>query len=68
MLRKKKTFQRKFILKVLYLNSTNINFISLMEGAISISALILWYEHISQAVKFQQGKTYYDKTKIVRHF
>ena len=65
----KKTFQRKrFILKVLYLNSTNRNFISLMEGAISISALILWYEHTSQAINFQQGKTYYDKTKIVRHF
>ena len=52
MLRKKKTFQRKFILKVLYLNSTNRNFISLMEGAMSISALILWYEHTSQAVNF----------------
>ena len=44
---KKKTFQRKFILKILYLNSTNIKFMSLMEGAISITALILWNEHIS---------------------
>ena len=44
---KKKTFQRKFILKILYLNSTNRKFMSLMEGAISITALILWNEHIS---------------------
>ena len=65
---KKITFQRKFILKVLYLNSTNRNFISLMEGAISINALILWNEHISQAVIFQQAKTHYDMTKIVRNF
>ena len=64
--KKKKTFQRKFILKVLYLNSTNRNFISLMEGAISINALILW--NISQAVNFQQEKTHYDMTKIVRNF
>ena len=41
MLRKKTPFQRKFILKVLYLNSTNRDFISLIEGAISINALIL---------------------------
>ena len=60
--KKKKTFQRKFILKVLYLNSTNRNFISLMEGAISINALILWNEHISQAVNFQQANTHYDMT------
>ena len=45
--KKKKTFQRKFILKILYLNSTNRKFMSLMEGAISITALILWNEHIS---------------------
>ena len=68
MLRKEITFQRKLILKVLYLNSTNRNFISLMEGAISINALILWNEHISQAVNFQQANTHYDMTKIVRHF
>ena len=40
MLRKEITLQRKIILKVLYLNSTNINFISLMEDVISINALI----------------------------
>ena len=68
MLRKKKTFQRKFILKVLYLNSTNRNFISLMEGAISINALILWNKHILQAVNLHQGNTHYDMTKIVRNF
>ena len=68
MLRKEITLQRKIILKVLYLNSTNINFISLMEGAISINALILWNKHISQAVNFQQANTYYDITKIVRYF
>ena len=45
--KKKKTFQIKFILKILYLNSTNIKFMSLMECAISITALILWNEHIS---------------------
>ena len=65
---KKRTFQRKFILKVLYLNSTNRKFIPLMEGAISINALILWKEHISQVVSFQQANTQYDMTKIVRHF
>ena len=68
MLRKEITFKRKFILKVLYLNSTNRNFISLMEGAISINALILWNKHISQAVNFQQANTYYNMTKIVRYF
>ena len=47
MLQKEVTFQRKFILNILYLNSTNINFVSLMEGAISINALMLWNEHIS---------------------
>ena len=52
MLRKEIILQGKFILKVLYLNSTNRNFISLMKGAISINALILWNEHISQAVNF----------------
>ena len=67
MLRQKITFKRKFILNVLYLNSTNKNFISLMEGAISIIALILWNKHISQAVNFQQGYDY-DMTKKVRHF
>ena len=39
-----------------------------MEGAININALILWNEHISQAVNFQQAKTHYDMTKIVRNF
>ena len=68
MLRKEITLQRKITLKVLYLNSTNRNFISLMEGAISINALILWNKHISQAVNFQQANTYYDITKIVRYF
>ena len=62
------TFQRKFILKVLCLNSTNGNFISLIEGTISINALILWNEHISEALNFQEGNTHYDMTKIVRHF
>ena len=68
MLRQKITFQGKFTLKFLYLNSTNRNFISLMEGVISINALILWNEHILQAVNFQQANTYYDMTKTVRHF
>ena len=68
MLRKEITFKRKFILKVLYFSSTNRNFISLMEGAISIDALILWNEHISQTVIFQQAKTHYHMTKIVRKF
>ena len=68
MLRKKNNFPQKFILKVLHLNSTNRNFILLMEGAISINALILWNGHISHAVNFQQANTYYDMTKIVRHF
>ena len=68
MLRQKINFQRKFILRVLYLNSTNRNFISLMEGAISINALILWNKLISQAVNFQQANTYYNMTKIVRYF
>ena len=65
---KKNTFQRKLILKVLYLNSTNRNFILLIEGAISISALILWNKHISHAVNFEQANTHYDMTKILRHF
>ena len=65
---RKETFQGKFILKVLYLNSTNRNFTSLMKGAISINALILWNEHISQVVNFQQAYTHYDMTKIVTHF
>ena len=68
MLRKEITFKRKFTLKVLYFSSTNRNFISLMEGAISIDALILWNEHISQTVIFQQAKTHYHMTKIVRNF
>ena len=68
MLRKEITFQKKIILKVLYLNSTNRNFMSLMEGAISINPLILWSEHISQVVNFQQEKTHYDMTKIVGNF
>ena len=68
MLPKKITFQRKFILKVLYLNSTNRKFISLNEGAISINALILWNEHISHAINIEQANTHYDMTKIVRHF
>ena len=56
--------QRKFILKVLYLSGTNRNFISLMEGTISINALILWNEHISYAANFQQANTHYDMTKF----
>ena len=68
MLRKEITFKGKFTLKVLYFSSTNRNFISLMEGAISIDALILWNEHISQTVIFQQAKTHYHMTKIVRNF
>ena len=39
-----------------------------MEGAISINALILWNEHISEAVNFQQANTHYDMTKTVTHF
>ena len=62
MLRKEITFKIKFILKALYLNSTNRNFISLMKGAISINALILWNEHISQTVNFQQEKSHNDMT------
>ena len=68
MLRKKITFQRKFILKVLHLNGTNRNFVSLTEGAISINILILWNEHILHAVNFEQANTHYDMTKIVRQF
>ena len=68
MLRNKIAFQRKFILKVLHLNNTNRNFISLIEGAISINALILWNEHISHAVNFEQANTHYNMTKIVRQF
>ena len=67
MLRKKIPFQRKSMLKILYLNSTNRNFISLMEGAISINSLILWNERIFQAVNFQHAKTHYDMTKIIRN-
>ena len=62
MLRKEIILQGKFILKVFYLNSTNRNFISLIKGAISINALILWNKHISQAVNFQQAYTHYDMT------
>ena len=65
---KKKTFQRQLILKFLYLNSTNRNFIPLTEGTININALILWNELISHAVKFEQVNAHYDMTKIVRHF
>ena len=68
MLQKKKTFQRKLILKVLYLNGTNRNFISLIEGAISINALLLWNEHTSHAVNFEQANTHYNMTEIVRYF
>ena len=68
MLRKEIAFQGKFILKVLYLNSINRNVISLMKGAISINALILWNIHISQVAKFQQAYSHYDMTKTVRHF
>ena len=64
----KNNFQKKIYIKSFNLNSTNRNFISLMEGAISIIALILWNEHISQAVNFQQGNNHYDMTKKVRHF
>ena len=67
--KKKKTFQKKLLLKVLYRNSTNRNFVSLIEGAIRINPLILilWNEHISHAVNFEQANTHYDMTKIVRH-
>ena len=65
MLRKEIAFQGKFILKVLYLNSINRNVISLMKGAISINALILWNIHISQVAKFQQAYSHYDMTKTV---
>ena len=41
---------------------------SLIEGAISINALILWNKHISHAGNFEQENTHYDMTKIVRHF
>ena len=68
MLRKKITFQRKLILKVLLLNSTSRNFVSLIEGVISINALILWNKHISHAVNFEQANTHYDMTNIVRQF
>ena len=68
MLGDKIAFQRKFILEVLHLNNTNRNFISLIEGAISINALILWNEHISYAVNFEQANTHYNMTKIVRQF
>ena len=60
--------QIKFILKVLHLNTTNRNFVSLIEGAISINALILWNEHISDAVNFEKANTHYDMTNIVRQF
>ena len=66
MLRKKITFQRKFILNVLHLNDTNRNFISLIEEVIRINALILWNEHISRAVNFEQTNTHYDMAIIVR--
>ena len=68
MLRKKITFQRKFILKVLHLSSTNRNFVSLIEGAISINALTLWNEHNSHAINFEQANTHYGMTNIVRQF
>ena len=70
MLRKKITFQRKLILKVLYLNSTTRDFISFvsLEGTISINASIVWNQHISHTVDFQQANTHFDMTKIVRHF
>ena len=64
-LQKKIIFQRKYILKVLHLNSTNRNFLSLIEGAISINALTLWNEHISHAANFEQANTHYDMTNIV---
>ena len=69
MLRKEIALQGKFILEVLYLSSNNRHVISLMKGAISINALILWNGYISQVVKFQQAYyTHYDMTKTVRHF
>ena len=68
MLRKKLTFQRKLILIVLYFNSINRNFISLIEGAISINGLVLSNDHISHAVNFEQANTHYDMTKLVRDF
>ena len=62
------TFHRKFILKVLYLKSTNRNFVSDLECVISVNALMLWNEHISHAVSFEQVNTLYDMTKVARHF
>ena len=41
MLQKIIIFQRKLMLKVLYLNTTNSNFMSLTESVISIKELIL---------------------------
>ena len=66
MLRKKITFQRNFILNVLHLNDTNRNFISLIKEVIRINALILWNEHISHVVNFEQTNTHYDMAIIVR--
>ena len=50
---KKIAFQKKFILKVLHLNRTNRNFVSLIELATSINVLILWNEYIPHAVNFK---------------
>ena len=36
-----------------------------MEGAININALILWNEHISYVINFEQENTHYDMTKVV---
>ena len=63
---KKVTFRRKLILKVLYFNSTKRiciplieGVISIIEGIISIHALILWNEHISRVASFKQANTHY---------
>ena len=65
---KKDNFPKKIYIKSFTSHSTNRNLVSLIEGAISINALILWNEHISHAVNFEQANTHYDMIKIVRHF
>ena len=67
MLRKNTTFQRKLVLAVLYINSSNRNFIPFIESVVSINALILWNKQISHAVNFEKANIHYDMTKT-RHF
>ena len=57
----------KKIVKKMYVTTKDLSK-DTMEEAISINALILRDKHILQAVNFQQANTYYDMTKIVRHF